>query len=322
MIKEMKNILKTIIRLAITGIVLFLVFRKVNFIDILELLKGVNIGIFLLSFVAYGIMVLLCAIRWRELLKVQQIDIPYSHTLTYYLIGFFYNNILPTVVGGGVVRALYVGRAKQKNKEAFSSMLVEIVIGGWALIMFALITLFFWFKSFSLYHLILPLFGIFIFSTLLLCLFFERGFMRKIKLLTDKIKLFGLNTKLKGLYEALYLYKDKKLQIIEAVLLSFGIQTIIALMNFLIGLSLGFRLPLMSYIVYPVIIGLITAIPITINGLGIREWAYRIFFAQVGLNPSQAVTFSMLFYFVGVIGSLLGGIVFLFVKFPEVKNKV
>lgn len=316
----MKKRVKIVIRVVITGIILFFVLRKVNFVEMVILLKGANIWLFLTSFASYGVMAVLCALRWNKLLAVQQIELPYRRGLAYYLIGFFYNNILPTAIGGGVVRALYAGRAKQKNKEAFSSILVELILGGWSLIIFALIASLFWFRTLSLY-VILVLLGGFVLSTLLLYLFFERGFMKKFKIIIDRVKAFGLGDKIKEFYEALYLYKDKKVEIIEAILLSFGIQFIIALMNLLIGVSLGFKLPIMSYIIYPVIIGLLTTIPITINGLGVREWGYRFFFAQVGLSGSQAVTLSLLFYFVGVIGSLSGGIVFPFVKFANEEER-
>ena len=220
----MKNVMKALIRILITVAVLFFVLKSVDFSEMLTILKGVNIGIFLFSFVAYVIMVMLCALRWHKLLIVQQIHIPYIRTLAYYLIGFFYNNILPTTVGGGVVRALYAGKWGGKTKAAFSSMLVELILGGWALIIFALIASLFWFKSLSLYLVILPLIGMFLFVTAVLYLFFHRGVMKRFKVITDNVKIFGISKKLKDLYEAMYIYKDKKTQIIEVILLSFGIQ--------------------------------------------------------------------------------------------------
>jgi hypothetical protein len=317
----MKNLLKNIIRITISGGVLFFVLRRINFSEIQQLLKDANVGIFLLSFLVYGVMMALCALRWHRLLYVQKVSLPYKRTLAYYLIGFFYNNILPTVIGGGVVRALYAGKAKNKNKEAFSSMLAELVIGGWGLLIFVLIASLFWLRKLSLYKIILPFFGGLVLSTAFLYLFFEREVMKKLGSITQRIKIFGINNKIKEFYESLYIYKDKKLLLIESVFLSFGVQALIGLMNFLIGISLGFKLPIMSYIIYPVIIGLLTAIPITINGLGIREWGYSFFFAQVGLTSSSAVILSLLFYFVGVIGSLAGAFVFPFVKFSKVKDE-
>ena len=310
----MKNVLKALIRILITVAVLFFVLKSVDFSEMLTILKGVNISMLLFSFVVYVIMVMLCTLRWHKLLMVQQIPISYGRTFAYYLIGFFYNNILPTTVGGGVVRALYAGKWGGKTKAAFSSMLVELILGGWALIIFALIASLFYLKSLSLYLVLLPLVGMFIFVSIVLYLFFHRGVMKRFKVITDNIKIFGISQRLKDLYEAMYIYKDKKTQIIEVILLSFGIQMIVVVMNLLIGVSLGFKLPFMSYVIYPVIIGLMTTVPLTINGIGIREWGYRFFFSQVGLSGSQAVILSLLFYFVTTIGSLLGGIVFPFVR--------
>lgn len=52
-------------------------------------------------------------------------------------------------------------------------------------------------------------------------------------------------------------------------------------------------------------------IPVSINGLGIREAAYVLLFGPVGLSTGQAVTLSMLFFLVVTVISLLGGIIFL-----------
>ncbi len=316
----MKRALNIILRVVISGGLLFLILRKVDFAEIGRILKEANINFFLIAIGGYIIMAVLSALRWHRLLKVQKVELPYRRTLAYYLIGFFYNNFLPTTIGGGAVRAIYAGRADKKMKESFSSMLIELIIGGWALIAFALIAGLLWFRGASLYKVLLPLVGVFVLASVLVYLFFERGVISKFKGIVEKIRIFGIGEKAKGFYNALHTYRDKKKQIIEALVLSFAIQFVIAIMNLSIGLAVGFKLPFMSYVVYPVIIGLLTTIPLTINGLGIREWGYRFFFAQVGLSSTETVTLSLLFYIVGVIGSLAGGIIFPFMKFSEVKK--
>ncbi len=310
----MKRALNIIIRIGISGGLLFFIFRKVDFAEIGIILKEANPYLLLAALGGYFITVGLSALRWHRLLRVQGIKIPYRRTLAYYFIGFFYNNFLPTTIGGGAVRALYAGKADKKMNESFSSMLIELIIGGWVLITFALIASLLWFREVPLYVVILPLAGVFILASVLVCLLFERGFMSKFKGIIERISVFGIRDKTKEFYNALHIYKDKKKQIVEALLLSFVIQFVIAFMNLSIGIALGFKLPFMSYIIYPVIIGLLTTIPITMNGLGIREWGYGFFFAQVGLTSTEAVTLSLLFYIIGVIGSLVGGVLFPFMK--------
>ncbi|MCK4353456.1 flippase-like domain-containing protein [candidate division WOR-3 bacterium] len=313
----MKDTLKVIARILISAGLLFLVLRKVDFKEIFELLKNANMGIFLTSFIGYAFLSLASTFRWHRLLWAQNVKIPYRRTLAYYLIGFFYNNFLPSVVGGGIVRALYVGRINKKNKEAFSSMLTELLLGSWALLAFAIIVSLCWFRSITVKSITSLLLGIFVLVTVFIYLFFKKGIMRKFKGMIERIKIFELGNKIKECYNAMHIYRNKKILIFEVILFSFGMQIAMALMNLSIGISLGFKLPLMSYVVYPAIIGLLATIPITINGLGLREWGYGFFFAQVGLTGSEAVTLSLLFYFVGVIGSLSGGIIFPFMKFKK-----
>ncbi len=317
----MKKALKVIIRVAISGGLLFLIFRNLDFVEVRSILGKANVNFLWLALGGYIVTVMLSALRWHILLKIHKISISYPRILAYYFIGFFYNNLLPTTIGGGAIRALYAGKSDKKMKETFSSMLIELIIGGWALIAFALIASLLWFRQSSLYKIIFPLVGVFVLVNICLYLFFERGFMSKFKGIIEKVKYKGIRDKAKNFYNAIYIYKDKKKEILETVLLSFVIQFVIAGMNLSIGLALGFKLPFMSYVVYPVIIGLLTTIPITINGLGIREGGYRFLFAQVGLTGTEAVTLSLLFYIIGVIGSLIGGILFPFMKFSIHPNK-
>lgn len=310
----MKSLFKIALRLIITCLLLYLVLRRIDFDNIFNLLKNANMGFLWAAFCGYIVVYSLCALRWHWLLYEHNIKISYARTLAYYLIGFFYNNFLPTVIGGGVVRAFYAGR-NGKNHEAFSSMLVEIIIGGWTLIFYTLVVSVLWDSSLMNRNIILSMFAVFIVVSIGLYLFFEPKFMQKFRILIDKVRIFNLGDRLKNLYNAMCIYKDKKFSIVRVIAASFLLQIIIGVINLFIGLALGFKLPVMSYMTYPAIIGIITTIPITINGLGVREWGYKFFFSHLsGLTLEQAVILSLLFWFIGVISSLIGGIIFPFVK--------
>lgn len=310
----MKRFLNIVLRIGITAFLLWLISREIDFQEIVYILGKANRGIFLTTFLWFGIMALLCAWRWHILLLDHNVKITYFRTLAYYFIGYFYNNFLPTVIGGGAIRAFYVGKVTGKNKEAFSSMLTEIIIGGWALTIYALVSYLLWFRIGAPKVIVGALLGAFVLVSIALYLFFERDFTRKFKGLVEKIQILNIGNRLKELYETMYFYKDKQFSLLKIALLSLILQFIIGLMNFSIGSSLGYKAPFMSYIVYPAIIGVITTVPITINGLGLREWGYRFFFARVGLSVEQAIILSLLFWFVGVIGSLIGGIIFPLMK--------
>lgn len=310
----MKRTLWLILRILVSGGLLFLILRRMNFGEAITLLKNANIGLFLAAFVAYFLLAIMSTLRWYELLRAQRVKLSYNKTLAYYLVGFFFNNFLPAVIGGGAIRAFYAGRVTSKNKEAFASMATELIFGLIGLFLFTIIVVLVYF-GFKFKGTILAfIVGGLILMVVVTILLFNRRFIRKFRGLVDRITFWGFGQKLKEFYNAMYFYKDKRWLIFRIILYSFGVQFAIGLMNFFIGESLGFQLPFMSYIVYTSIISILMMAPITINGLGVREWGYRFFFAFVGLNSLQAITLSLLFYFVGVIGSLSGGLIFPFMK--------
>src|SRR5262245_11196058 len=68
---------------------------------------------------------LLSSIRWQQLSRPLGFDLPLGYFLGYYFVGMFFNLILPTSVGGDVVRALYLDDGSGRRLPAFVSVFVE-----------------------------------------------------------------------------------------------------------------------------------------------------------------------------------------------------
>ncbi len=60
------------------------------------------------------------------------------------------------------------------------------------------------------------------------------------------------------------------------------------------------------------IIAIINLLPITFNGLGLREGIYTFLFVPVGLSAATAVSMSLAFYFLRFSAGLLGGLLYTF----------
>lgn len=303
-----KNLLN-IVRVVVSVLLLYLLFRKINFKDILTILKTANTPVFLLSFLGYFLLLITSALRWWILLYAQGVKLPYHRTLIYYIIGMFFNNFLPPTIGGGAVRAFYVGKVTGKNKESFASMTVELILGLLGLLIFLAILLLFYLGREGGKVMLVYILGATIFLIAVIFVFLQRGIVKRLKPIVLRIKFFGMGKKLIDFYNAMYLYRGKKLVILEVILLSFCVQASIGIMNFFIGKSLGFNISFLSYIILPSIVSIITMLP-SIGGLGIREASYVFFFKSVGLTGAQSLSLSLIFYFCGVIGSLPGVIFF------------
>jgi uncharacterized membrane protein YbhN (UPF0104 family) len=58
-------------------------------------------------------------------------------------------------------------------------------------------------------------------------------------------------------------------------------------------------------------VALIQLLPISFNGLGVREGAFQVLFGSVGVGEAQAVAMSLMYYIVRVVIGLLGGLMYL-----------
>lgn len=310
----MKNKLLNIIRIVVSLLLLILLFKKMNMGEIIPILTKININLFLLSFLGYILLLLFSALRWWWLLGAQDVRLPFIRVFAYYLIGMFFNNFLPPTIGGGAVRAIYAGADTGKKRESFASMSCELVVGFIGLFIFVTILLLFYLGTGEGKI----LFFIFLLGTIVLTSLFylliSPKITEKLEKPIKKLKLWGIGEKLYNLYIAVSLYRGKILTILGVIFLSFGVQTAIGIENFFIGRAIGLEeITLLSYIVFPSIISVITILP-SIGGLGIRELSYVYFFNLLGISNEAAFSLSILFYLVGIVGSLPGAIIFATMK--------
>jgi uncharacterized membrane protein YbhN (UPF0104 family) len=84
----------------------------------------------------------------------------------------------------------------------------------------------------------------------------------------------------------------------------------------LVAHALGLQVPLLYFFLFVPLLAVIVSLPISFNGIGVREGAGIVLFGLVGVGRAQAFSFQFLTYLVMVAVSMLGGLVFL-VRIPQ-----
>jgi hypothetical protein len=85
-------------------------------------------------------------------------------------------------------------------------------------------------------------------------------------------------------------------------------------MHVIMGLALHLSLPLsFCIIVYP-LVGTFAALPISVNGFGLREGGYIFLLALIGINSEEGIAFGLLLFLIVAVDSLIGGVLFLVKK--------
>lgn len=306
-----RKLLYLLIRILASSLLLGILLWRVDLTRLAQLFASVRALPLVPAFFAWLCMLFLLNERWRRLLSAQQINVSFFRLLVIYMISFFFNNFLPAGLGMDITRTVYVAREKGKGSEVFASVLTERILGMLGILIFALVALMFYLDT--------PAgrwFAILISSVTLLVitaigLFLKRGLLPGLRRRIGSIRALSLGERIRQFYQATQLYRERTPEVLWAITLSIFIQGCLVTINYFAGLSLGLSIPLFSHLVYVPIISILAVMPISINGIGVREWGYVFLFGLAGLTGDEALSLSLLFFAVGITGSATGGIAFL-----------
>lgn len=288
--------------------------RRVNLHQLSSGLGTAKGGFLLLALFSYILYFLIATFRWRLISITQKLSYPFKTLLSIYSTAFLFNNILPTAMGGDVIRLAYT-QEKGKRSIALSVVVVDRIMGMIGLFFLAFFSsLFLFLKSGESGFLIPILIGFLVALTSALALFFYPVYQFLSKGI-KKIKVFDLGERLGRAYYEINKYRKEPKILIIAFLLSLGVQISVALAWYFIGCSTGGDVNILWYFLYIPVITVIAMIPITLGGLGLRETSFFGLFTGAGLLTStQSITTATLNLGIIIIFCIIGGIFFMILK--------
>lgn len=253
------------------------------------------------------------AIRWRLLLERIGVVMSAARLLGYYLIGGCFNIFLPGVIGGDVVRMAFCARHCQKPLSSITGgVVLERVCGLVALFAVGGMATFMVPEAqwMGLGVSIVPMFRLT--AVGLLILFAIVWVMARWVSESQGGESHWLIRRIKGLFEVL-LRLDTATLAVTLVLsaIAQGIDLIIA---FVLAKALGIDLPLgLFFIIIPVTY-LVTLLPVSLGGIGVREGIFTYLLTRVGVLASDAVTLAFMIYLLRVFMGIIGGLWYLVSK--------
>lgn len=264
---------------------------------------GWILGALAVVFVAIAI----SAVKWGAILEARRCALPFTRLLRHYLVGLFFNNVLPTTVGGDAVRAWETTRDTGEVPEAVGSVVTERLIAGAALGFTALLGLPFADAS---PRLVLTVVGFLALDLALVALFLVPRFAEAIVAATLPRRLTSARATVAATVGAVRTTLRSPRLFLRVFLLSVLFQVLVAAVNVCLFQALGVPVGVARCIVYTPMIFTVTMLPISLSGLGVREAAYWYFFAQAGVAQVDAVAVSLGFFLVVGAASLPGAPLF------------
>jgi uncharacterized protein (TIRG00374 family) len=292
------------------GLLVFLLSRA-ELSQIFRVARSADVTMLLLALFVYSSTIVLISWRWRLLLISQRAKVPFGRVLSLYFIGFFFNNFLPTSIGGDIYRALGAGQDSGKRAISAASVLVERLLGMLAVSALAITAVTLIVRQVADGYIRALVLGFGAIIVLLLALFFNRRTLKFLEMVARKVSLWGLGQRLLRFYQALTLYRRQKGVLILVFFISIGYQLMIVIFSYLVGFALDLGISLRYFMLCVPVTVIISLVPISINGVGVRETGYVFLLSKIGHSGSEALTLSLLIYGLSLLASLVGGIFYL-----------
>jgi glycosyltransferase 2 family protein len=289
--------------------------RRVGLAEVVQTLANIHWGWYALAFLLFQLNVVIRAWRWHILLHTLNDRPRFSYLVYLYYIGFFANNFIPSGFGGDLVKVVTLRQSHGRGAEALSSVLMERVTGlvGSSLIALAALL---WNVSVHALTLELPalLWALIVLTAVGIPLAFFIARLSNplglINRLYPKAPGLPLYSKFENLVNTIHRYPPRAL--LSSLLISLPFTLNLILVQVTIAWALGVHLPFRIFALFVPIIAIINLLPITFNGLGLREGIYTFLFVPIGVPAATAVSMSLAFYFLRFSAGLLGGLMYAF----------
>ncbi|MBQ7636600.1 MAG: flippase-like domain-containing protein [Lachnospiraceae bacterium] len=305
--KSEKKWIGTFIKIVISAVLLTILVMSADIEEIGEALAGFKAPWGVAVILAIALSVYVSALKWGELLKAQGVRISSPKLFGYYICGLFFNNFLPSSIGGDGARAILAGQEGGTVGGA-ASVVMERILATVTLAILGLVSAVF---SRHPAGIVLILMGTILAAGLLLAVVQLTGWVpERLKKSEGKIagvwKTFALkSTEIRRHPKAIAISLLESL--IFQILVAVVVETVIA------GLGLQL-LPLPDLCMVVSASSVLAMVPVGLNGYGLREGSYAFLLAPYGYSTAQALTISVLYALFVTLFSLAGGPLWLVLK--------
>ena len=280
------------------AIVTFLVWRS-DARSVLRLLAREQPGYFAAAVGIYVSTQVISAYRWRLLAAILKLDASFVDFLVFRFIATFTNTLVPGVFGGDALRAIYLGRRTGRMVEAFASVFADRIVGLIGLFWLAAIAAIFLNEAGLPAAVTAPPVAI---GVVTLAAFLASPLV---------IRLGRLIPQRLGRYASLIVaYLDRRGKLVIPLALSLVVQSELAVCQYLLARGIGINASLSLFFFCVPIAGVFASLPLTVNGLGVREGAYLVLFGMAGMDRTGAVALGLLWFVSTAVGAIPGAVAF------------
>lgn len=308
----MKRVLVQAAKLAITVALIAFLLSRLSLDEITAAMDEPRWGWLLAALAVYALSAFGGALQWAWILRTAGVTAPAREIRRLYFIGLFFNNFLPANIGGDAWKIVDLGRQEGKPLAVFGATLLDRLLGLTALTLLAVLVL----VGAALARIPLPQTALLLLPVLallagLLAALLSKRIGGRLPELVAKVGLGGQVERVRRVTDEFTHYRPRVRWLNLLLVFSTGVQLLRVLTHLLVARGLGFDLTgdqAVQLLVLIPMLAICLTLPVTINGIGLRESVSAGLLVWAGLAAPQAVAMEVAAYLVQVVFSLQGGV--------------
>lgn len=300
---------KFLVRLIISGAILLFLSTRIDTSSLKEIFRRFSPIIYISAVILMFGYQILWALAWKITLRGKGYNIGLKDIYRAILISHFFGLFIPTTIGPDIMLTYSIGRAISEKQHAASSLLFirsvniffNLLVSGTALLFLS--------KNFILKQLL--------FITWILVIAVILGFYtashEKTMDLVNKIfkRDWAVIIFFKKILASFSEFGKDYATLIRLSILGILMAFARVCIDYTLALSLGMDIPYKWFLALIPCITIITTLPISIGGLGVREGSYMGIFTNIGIQPVSSMSISFLVFSAIAIVSIAGGVLYI-----------
>lgn len=313
-----RKIALTILKILVTGASLYWLATLADVSTVRRVLASATTGAIILAIGVILFAFLIGSLRWWLLLRHSTDSVSFRGILPSYYLGIFFNNVLPTAMGGDAIRTIHLGLRGIGVKSLVGSAVMDRGVGLLVVLGMGIIC-----APFAPEITLTPrdkllLAGAAATMLVGIWLLFNTGFLK----FTQRLLVKYQNTRVRHfLLDTLRLchsYRSARGKLLAATGLTIFMQSSVIMSYYMLGKTVGITLSPVTYFSIVPLVFLASAFPVSLGGIGVREGTLVALLRAVGIDTQTAVTLSLLYLFAHLASSMPGGLVILLRQPPSV----
>ncbi|OIP60304.1 MAG: hypothetical protein AUK19_00260 [Candidatus Moranbacteria bacterium CG2_30_45_14] len=297
----MKKALLLALKIVVTVGLIFWLVERVDWQGVLVELKEISYPLLFFYVIFQLLGNVISAKKWQTIARFKGLSFSLKEGFFTYLTGSFINNFLPSTIGGDTYRALWLAKKSEAKAASISTVIFDRFIGLWTIALLALLfspILFPYVKDHPALLITYSVLVIFFFIDLVITYVYCKQWFHRF---VEALPFF----KLRRFFQEIIFYTKKHIWFTTSMWSALFIFVGLVLSNFTLFHALGSTVHILPFASVMFLVAIVSSVPLSINNIGIKEWAYITFFGLIGVSIETAVTVALLSRFIQMLLSFI-----------------